>query len=159
MLGAGYAGTSAGSEFRNWVDQDSLPIQQTTTFIRVPLTVSIKEYLLPRGQAIGHFTWIPSTFVPYVGAGGGAMYYRFEQQGSFVDYSTLAVFDSDFPSSGWTPTGHVFAGFDYAMSPRYALTTEGRYTWANAALSDSFTGFSRIDLSGYTVSAGVSVRF
>ncbi|HTR79690.1 MAG TPA: hypothetical protein VMH39_16355 [Gemmatimonadaceae bacterium] len=159
VLDAGYAGARAGSEFRDWVDQDSLPIQQTTTFVREPLTIGIKEYLTPRGHAFGHFAWVPSTIAPYVGLGGGAMWYQFEQRGSFVDFNTLGVFDSDFNSSGWTPTGHVLAGVDYALGPTYGITTEARYTWANAALSNSFTGFHRIDLDGYSVSAGMLIRF
>src|SRR5689334_20516710 len=48
-----YAGEKTPSEFRNWVDQNNLPIQQTTNFVRVPLIAGLKAYLTPRGRSIG----------------------------------------------------------------------------------------------------------
>ena len=52
---ASYAGEKTPSEFRNWVDQNNLPIQQTTKFVRVPLIAGLKAYLTPRGRAIGKY--------------------------------------------------------------------------------------------------------
>jgi len=159
VFGGAYAGASAPSEFRDFVDQDDLPIEQTTSFQRVPLMASVKAYLTPRGRSIGRFAWVPARYAPYLGAGGGAMWYRFRQQGDFIDFETDEVFGDDIASSGWTPMAHALAGLDYSLSPRVAFTGEGRYAWARANLSDRFEGFDRIDLSGFTVTAGVSVRF
>jgi len=159
VFGGAYAGTSAPSEFRDFVDQDDLPIEQTTSFRRVPLMASVKAYLTPRGRSIGRFAWVPARYAPYVGAGGGAMWYRFRQQGDFINFRTNDVFSDDIASSGWTPMAHALAGIDYSLSPRFALTGEGRYAWARANLSEQFEGFDRIDLSGFTATAGISVRF
>src|SRR6185436_8790930 len=59
VLGLEYSGHSKPSEFRDWVDQDNLPIRQVTSFKRIPLTAGLKMYLTPRGRGIGQFAWIP----------------------------------------------------------------------------------------------------
>lgn len=147
------------SEFRDFEDNNHLPIQQSTSFSRVPLTVGVKQYLMPPGRSVGRFAWIPSRVVPFIGAGAGLMYYRFHQSGDFVDFQTMDVFPAQFTSQGWTPTGHALAGVDYAIGPRLMLTGETRYVWSSASLSQDFSGFQRLDLSGLATTAGISVRF
>jgi hypothetical protein len=159
MVGTSYAGRSRLSEFRHFVDQDNLPIQQTTTFQRVPVTAGLKLYILPRGQRIGHLAWVPARLTPYVGGGGGALWYRFRQKGDFVDADTREIFTDTFSSSGWTPEAHALAGLELSLSPRVALVTEGRYTWASARMSDDFANFDRIDLSGFSATVGLALRF
>jgi opacity protein-like surface antigen len=159
VLGASYTGSTTPSEFRRFVDQDDQPIEQTTTFRRVPVTATLKAYLAPRGRSIGRFAWVPARYAPFVGVGGGAMWYRFRQSGDFVDFQTNDVFPDALSASRWTPTAHGVAGVDYSLSPRLALTGEGRYTWARARLSPDFAGFNRIDLSGVSATVGLSVRF
>ena len=159
VLGAGYAGTSRSSEYRRYVDQNNQPIQQTTAFQRVPLTASVRAYLTPRGRSVGSFAWIPARLAPYVGAGAGAVYYRFRQQGDFVDFKTNNVFTSTFTSSGWAPAGQALAGVDYTLSPRLALTGEAKYIWARGKVQGNYTGFRSIDLSGLNATVGLSVRF
>ncbi|HET8654482.1 MAG TPA: hypothetical protein VFL93_03025 [Longimicrobiaceae bacterium] len=161
LLGSAYSGRSAGSEYRNWTDNSDKPIQQTTQFQRVPLYAGVKAYLLPQGRSIGRFVWIPAQIAPYVGATGGAMWYRFKQSGDFIDFNTsnLEVFPGDLQSSGWAPMGQVLAGADFTLTPRLALTGEARYSWASATPNDGFNGFDSIDLSGPSASLGLTVRF
>ena len=159
VLGASYTGSTSRSEFRHFVDQNDLPIEQSTVFRRVPITASVKGYLLPRGRSVGRLAWIPSRFAPFVGAGGGVMKYRFSQEGDFVDFDTKAVFFDRFVSTDWTPTAHAFAGVDYSLSSRFALTGETRYTWARGDVGQDFSGFKPIDLSGVSATAGLTVRF
>lgn len=153
------SGMSKGSEFRNFVDNNQLPIQQTTSFQRTPLTVNARYYLSERGRQIGHYAWVPSRIVPYVGAGVGVMNYDFSQKGDFVDNTTLAVFPDAFHSSGWAPMGQLLAGAEWSTSPGWAIRTEARYLMGSAAPSSDFAGFHRIDLSGVTTSVGFFVRF
>src|SRR5450830_739128 len=40
VFGIGVSHTATPSEFRHWVDNNNQPIEQTTTFARVPLTAS-----------------------------------------------------------------------------------------------------------------------
>ena len=159
VLGTAYAGTSARAEYRRWVGTDDLPIEQTTIFRRVPVTASVKAYLIPSGRSIGQFAWIPTKWAPYVGAGGGALWYRFGQRGEFVNSETQGVDRDELMSSGWTPTVHALAGFDFSLTPRLALTSEARYSWAKASLSDDYQGFQKIDLAGLSTTLGIQLRF
>lgn len=158
VFAASYAGMNKGSEFRDFVDQSDNPILQTTTFQRVPLTVGVREYLTSPGRAIGSFAWIPARFAPYVGVGGGMMWYSFRQSGDFVDFNTNDIFNATLESSGWTPTATATAGAVYTVSPRLALSAQGNYLWARGKPSSDFSGFNRIDLSGLSATAGLLVR-
>jgi len=159
VIDVAYSGMDKGSEFRNYVDNSGNPIQQSTSFTRTPITLSAKYYLTGRGRQIGRYAWIPDHVAPYVGAGVGMMYYEFTQRGDFVDDSTLAVFNDEFHSGGWTPMAQLLAGAEWSLGKSWALLTEARYLTASAALSGDFSGFHRIDLSGVTTSAGLIVRF
>jgi len=151
--------TNRRSEFRHFEDNNNLPIEQTTSFSRVPLTLNVKRYLTSTGRSIGRFAWIPSRFAPYVGIGGGVMHYRFRQSGDWIDFKTMDVFLSEYESDGWAPTANVQTGVDYSLNARFALTGEARYVWSNAPLSQDFQGFQKLDLSGFSTSIGVAVRF
>jgi hypothetical protein len=158
-FGVSYSGSKSQSEFRHFVDLNNLPIQQTTSLARVPLTAGARLYLASPGRSIGKFAWIPTKVVPYVGAGGGMMWYRLHQSGDFIDFKTTDVFPDSFQSSGWAPTAHAMAGVDYSVTPRLALTGEARYTWAKSQLGADFTGFNGIDLSDLGITLGLNVRF
>jgi hypothetical protein len=158
VLSLSVAGTHKRSEFREYEDTDNLPIEQTTSFSRVPVIVGVRQYLTSPGRAIGRFAWIPAKIAPYVGAGGGLMYYRFHQSGDFVDYQTLDIFRSQLTSDGWTPVASMLAGLEYSLGARVALNVESRYLWSNADPSGDFVGFDRLDLSGVNTTVGLSVR-
>lgn len=147
------------SEYRDYVDNNLQPIEQDTTLNQTQLTGSVRYLLTPRGRRISRYAWIPATFTPYVGAGGGIMWYRFEQTGDFVDYEDLSVFYSRFESSGTSPTAHVFGGLDIQAFKRLFLTVEGRFTWASGDLSEDFVDFDPIDLAGFRLSGGISLVF
>ena len=159
-FGGDYSAAKHDSEFRDWVDNNDQPIEQTTDFKRAPLTVSLKYYVTDRGRSVSQYAWIPSKYSPYVGVGGGAMWYSFRQRGDFVDFEDLAVFYSEMQSSGWTPTGHAMAGVDYSLGTWVSFTAEGRYTLGKATLdSEEYEGFEKIDLSGFAATVGFRVRF
>lgn len=160
VFGGDFSSAKQDSEFRDWVDNNDQPIEQSTDFKRLPLTVSLKYYLGDRGRSVSQFAWIPSRYSPYVGLGGGALWYRFRQQGDFVDFQDLDVFYAELQSSGWTPTGHAMAGVDYTLGPWLALTAEGRYSLGKARLDrEEYEGFEKIDLSGFAGTVGFRVRF
>jgi len=165
VLGSSYAGSNARSHYRDFTEtvgnNPNAEIEQTTTFQRVPITGSLRMYLAPRGRSIGRFAWVPNRIAPYIGGGGGFIWYKFQQKGDFIDFNTpeQRIFTSTFASSNWTGEAHAFAGLDYSINPRLAVTAETRYTWGRAGLSADFSGFQRIDLSGIGATAGLSVRF
>src|SRR5690606_32532382 len=131
LASVGYAGSSARSESREWEGEDDLPILQRTEFRRVPLTAGVRLYPLAPGRSIGRYAWIPARLVPYVGAAAGGMWYRFRQTGEFVDESTdpPIIFEDELDSNGWAATAEAFADLEYTITPRMAITGEGRYTW------------------------------
>ena len=74
-LGLEYSKQSIDSEYRDQVEQlpngTMIPIVQTTSLKHSNFYVSARFALLPRGRRISQFAWIPSSFVPYVGASAG----------------------------------------------------------------------------------------
>ena len=159
MVGTSIASSAAPSEFREWLDNRDLPITQTTSLFRLSFAASLKAYLKAPGQAVGRFAWIPARYAPYVGGGAGVMRYDFKQDGDFIDFATFKVFYDKYHSGGVRPMAQAFGGVDISLSPRVALTTEARYEWARAPLDSDFSGFDPIDLSGVSVTAGLSIRY
>lgn len=161
-----YLGAEIWSEYRDFVelldDGTELPIEQQTKLTRVPLTASVRYFLMERGRQIGSFSWIPTQWSPYVGVGGGWTYYEFQQTGDFVDFQDFSIFTdmSSFVSNGWALTGHVLGGVQYSLSPRWVVNAEGRYSWASEELDrPQFQGYDPIDLSGFQGTLGFGVRF
>ena len=158
-LNLGYEKSDTRSEFRDWVDDDDLPIEQNTRFTRIPLTLGVKAYPWERGRRISRLAWIPKRWAPYFGAGAGVVWYRFEQIGDFVDFETFDIFHSGFESRGSSPLAYLSGGVDVSLGPRWLVTGEARYAWASAEMDRDFVGFDNIDLAGFRMTAGFSVRF
>lgn len=159
VIGTEFGRGREDSEYRDYVDNNLLPIEQTTALTQTSLTGSLRFALTPRGRGISRLAWIPSSIVPFAGAGGGVMWYSFEQTGDFVDYTDFRVFSDIFRSSGVAPTAHVFGGVDLQMYRRLYLTMEGRFVWASAELDRDFVDFDPMDLSGFHFSAGINLLF
>lgn len=159
LFGVEYSRSSPVSEFRDFVDVFGAPIVQETRLEMAPLTASLKLFLVPRGRSVSRFAWVPNGVSPYVGAGGGLTWYRYQQFGDFVDFVDLTIFTDQFVSEGWTPSAHVFGGTEIKLTPRMTLALEGRYLWADAELGPAFLGFEPIDLSGLRTTAGVVFYF
>jgi hypothetical protein len=154
--------TTVGSEYRNFVDNNRQPINQTTRLNQVNLTSGVKVALLPRGRHIGSYAWIPRSVVPYAGAGGGMLFYRLYQAGDFIDALTpqRSIFYDKFVSSGWTPAAHAFGGVDLRVARSVYASVEARYLWASAAMDRrQLIGFNNLDLAGLRTSAGVNFVF
>jgi len=163
-----WIGSSQKSHYRTLVDADNKEIEQTTTLRRVPLTANLKAYLVPRGRSVGSLAYIPAKVVPWVGVGGGLTWYKLEQSGDFIvdpadctatgDPNSCAVFNDRLDSSAWGPAVQGMGGVDITLTPRIALTGDARYLWSRASMEDSFSGFEKIDLSGVSVTLGVTFR-
>lgn len=150
---------TATSEYRDFVDNNQLPITQTTGLQEYQIAANVRWSLVPSGRRISRFAWIPRTVTPFVGAGGGAIKYKFEQFGSFVDFQTFKVFNSSFRSEGWAPSAHAFVGADLRLYRKLYLTAEGRYTWSSAPLGKDFVDFDPITLAGARVGGSLKLVF
>ncbi|MGA1308850.1 MAG: hypothetical protein ACO31W_02445 [Gemmatimonadaceae bacterium] len=160
LFGIAPASSNVTSEYRDWVDGDDKPIEQTTAFRRAPLTASVRYYLKDRGRSIGSTAWIPAKVVPFVGVGFGTARYSFEQVGDFVDFKTLDVLPDRLTSSGWAPIFQGSGGVQLNLSRRLLLTGEMRYLRGSADASTpnrDFIGY-RLDLSGLTTLVGFTLR-
>jgi hypothetical protein len=159
QFGFEWGKTKTTSEYRDFVDNNFLPINQTTSLKIVHLTGSVRLALTERGYEVSSLAWVPRRVVPYVGAGGGAVYYDFAQSGDFVDFVNLSVFPDAFRSKGWAPSAHAFGGVDVRLFRGLYASVEGRYTTAKAKLEADFIDFDPLDLSGFRLAAGINVLF
>jgi hypothetical protein len=160
VSGFEFSQASKDSEYRDFVDNQRLPIQQTSRLRELNFTGAIKFALTPHGREISSRAWIPSAVTPYVGAGGGFLRYEFVQFGDFIDVNTanLEVFTDTLRSAGWTPSAHVFGGIDVRVWRRMYLSGEARYLWANTTPDLDFD-FDSIDLAGLKATVGIHYMF
>jgi hypothetical protein len=154
VIGFDYSQSTTPSEYRRLVDNNRLPIEQTTLLRGATISGGLKFALTERGREVGRLAWVPRTVVPFVGAGGGAMWFQVRQSGDFVDYLDFSVFRDVFESKGWAPSAHVFGGVDVRVLRRAYATFDARYTWASGDLGPDWIDFDPLDLSGLRLSAG-----
>jgi hypothetical protein len=159
VAGVEFGQASRGSEYRRLVDNNRLPIEQTTRLRQADVTGSIKFALTEPGREISSLVWVPHRLTPYVTAGGGLLHFDVQQSGDFVDFVDLSVFSDVFRSTGWTPTAHVGGGVDVRLTRRLYGTVDGRYRWAAGQLGQDWIDFDKIDLAGFHMSAGINVLF
>ena len=159
LLGTGISTRVKRSEDRDFIGTDDLPVEQRTTFRRIPITAGLKLHLRPEGRTLSKLAWVPSKVSPYVAAGGGMMYYLFKQDGEFVDYKTLDIFSTSLKSTDVSAMLFGALGTTYSLTPRVGLNAEVRYERAKGSLSSDFRDFSPIDLSGVGLTAGFLFRF
>jgi hypothetical protein len=161
-LGVEGTSTTLNTEDRLWEEADGTPIFQSTRVRQGPsVTVGARGFLLPRGESLSRFAWVPNRVAPFVSAGAGYTGYAFEQEGDFVEETDegALIFAERFESQGSAPILWLGGGTEVSLSPRLALTLEGRYQWGEDDLGGDFRRFEPIDLSGLRLSAGLAVRF
>jgi hypothetical protein len=159
VIGIEFNRTKKESEYRDFVDNNRLPINQTTQMRTTVLSGSVKFAVVERGLEVSRLAWVPRNVVPYVGAGGGALRYDLQQFGDFVDFQTSRIFASTLTSGGWAPMAHAFGGVDVRVLKRVYVTLDGRYQWSNATLGNDWVDFEPLDLRGFRLSAGANFVF
>ncbi|MBM4184523.1 MAG: hypothetical protein FJ207_09875 [Gemmatimonadetes bacterium] len=158
-LSLGWSESHGLSEYRDWVDQDNLPIEQETTFQTVSAALGARYYFKDRGRSIGRFAWVPSRLSPYVGAGFGVVSYEFAQVGDFVDFQTLDIVGDALSSTGSGAAVYGSAGADLSVGKQFYLTGEAKYTLASGGVKGDYSLYDWIDLSGLQLTAGISLRW
>ena len=156
----------SNSEFHNWeeidpVTLDTVGIKQVTRYRTVPLSITARYLLVPRGRRISDLAWLPSRTAPYLGAGVGTTWYKLAQEGDFVDETVdpPPIFFDHFETSGQALTLHALAGVDYWVTGNVGLNAEMRYTHGSATPRESYQGFDKLDLSGAQATLGLSFRW
>ena len=159
VFGYDYGQSTTNSEYRRLVDNNRLPIEQTTVLRDSSITFGVRYALTERGRQISRFAWIPRSIVPFVGGGGGATWFQVKQNGDFVDYVDYSVFSDVFEAKGWAPSAFVSGGAEIRLLRRLFLTLDGRYLWAKGDLGRTWVDFDPIDLSGFRMSACINFKF
>jgi hypothetical protein len=160
VIGGEYTASNARSEYRDFVDNNRLPIEQNTRIRQTSFSGGVRYTLTPRGRTVSSLAYVPTRLVPYVGGGAGLLYYDLLQYGDFIDIVDFSVFADQLPSEGWTPTAYVNGGIDWLLIKKLAVTFDVRYQLAAPELDESaWTGFEPLELSGVRVSTGIRILF
>jgi opacity protein-like surface antigen len=143
-------GRTVDSSYVDFEHEDGSPIFQDLQLSIVPLGASVR--FLPAGRR--------ARFSPYVAAGADIFFYKYEEQGDFIDFFTdeLEVSSDAFISEGAAGGFHVAAGLRVPVSHDFSVTGEVRYQQARTRMNDDFSQ-NRLDLSGTSATLGVHLRF
>lgn len=158
-LGLGLDGYSKSIDtvYRDFVnDNTGQDIAQTLRLSAVPLSLNLR-FVSPSRQA---------TVVPYAAVGADLFFYKYEEFGDFIDFGdpTTPIVSDAFESQGAMPGFHVAGGVRIPLNYDFALTVEGKYQWAKHDLGDDFAPQPgqvplKLDLSGWSATAGINIRF
>jgi opacity protein-like surface antigen len=130
----------------------------------VPIQASLK--LMPYRRA--------GTIIPYIGGGIGLYLWNVRIQGEMVNFNEsesfydpgrdedvegYTIYPADAEENRISVGFHAFAGIMVPLVRRVTLDIEAKYNYAEGTLKDSFQGFEPFDLSGFQVTAGLSLWF
>jgi hypothetical protein len=142
--------------YRDYERPDGSNIYQSLRLRSAPLGVSLR--FVPTSKRV--------RFAPYVGGGVDAVFYQYEEYGDFIDFydPDLAIYADHFIDDGVAFGLHAFGGLRLYLNRDFAIVGEGRYQWAAKDMNDDFAPnqpglVNRIDLSGWTWTVGLHVRF
>jgi len=142
--------------YRDYTRPDGSDIFQSLRLRTAPLGVSLR--FVPTSKRV--------RFAPFVGGGVDAVFYQYEESGDFIDFfdPDLTIYGDHFIDDGVAFGLHAFGGLRLYLNRDFAIVGEARYLWSATDMGDDFAptepGFkNRIDLSGWTWTVGVHVRF
>ena len=149
LFSGSYYEANTAQSYRDFTDEAGRRIRHDQTLGIGSATLGVVVNLTERRAPI----------VPYIGAGGGAYFWRLEETGDFIDFNNHnQIFNDSLQSSG-TAFGYYFlAGLEAPIGRHTSVFAEGRWSRVKDDLRGDFEGFGRLDLSGTSVSAGLSWR-
>ena len=138
-------------EYRDFVDTAGNPIVHQTNLEITPLTVGVLVRVAPPRSPVR----------PYLGAGAGLYFWRLEEDGEFIDFTTdpPEIFEAEFTDEGQPFGYYLMAGIEVPVGPYFSFFAQGRWDEADDELEDDFTGLGELDLSGRRIAAGIAWRF
>jgi hypothetical protein len=150
------------SEYRGFVDENGFAILHDTQLSLIPLTADVR--FLPGGRyriRPGGRQIVKPVF--YVGAGLGLTFWKYEEQGDFLDFTfdPPEIFYDRFVDDGVAFDVHLLAGVEIPMSRRTNLLLETRFSASDDRLGGDFGDLSEtnLDLGGSSIYGGLSFRF
>jgi hypothetical protein len=157
----GYSRT-VDTSYRDYTWDDGSEIRQSLKLNMVPLGVSLR--FVPTSKR--------TKIAPFVGGGVDAIFWKYQEYGDFICFPPAGgacEYDWDIVSDAFYADGtafgfHALGGLRVYVNRDFAIVAEGRYQWAEDDMGDDFAPnepglVNRIDLSGWTFTVGVHVRF
>lgn len=137
--------------YRDFVDNLGNEIEHVTTVDAVWLDFGLVFHLLGRRAPV----------MPYVGAGGSFIGWELAEEGEFIDFgfNPPEVITDLFVADGETFGFFVLVGLEIPLGSSAALFAEARWRDADVELRQDFAGFGTLDLSGRSLTAGLSFSF
>lgn len=149
LFGLSYSQGKTTSAYLDWTTADGRDIAHTT---KLELSDLSAAFFYRIGDA---------SIRPYLGVGGGFLWYRLSDQGSFIDFGSpdLPVFQAWYGAEDTTFEAFALAGVDIPLGRAWSFIFEGRYRWASDELGQDYAGFGTIDLSGWELTGGFGLNF
>jgi hypothetical protein len=137
------------SGYTDWVAGDGSEVRHTTELQTWDMTAAFL-YRFGDGRVR-----------PYLGIGGGFIWYRLTDEGYFIDFGDpdLPVFWAWYGAEGSTFEAFALAGVDFPMSWKWSFFVEGRYKVASDTLGQDYSGFGDLDLGGWEITGGFGFNF
>jgi outer membrane protein W len=134
--------------YRDYEYDDGSEIPQNIALEIAGLELGFKFYPMGHRQR----------FFPYLGAGGGLYYWKYEQWGDIIDFENDVVYQDEYAeTSTYTPGFNAKAGFVFRPSRSMGIAFEGRYQFLKGELSSFFEGFEKLDMSGFGFTIGFNL--
>ena len=130
---------------RDFVDPAGGGIFHTTSFDLTSLEAGLVWSLTGRDATVS----------PYVGIGGGYYDWTLTEDGEFIDFTDLSIFDARFTDSGDSFGWFWVAGVEVPVADSWRVFAEGRWSRIDDDLSGDFEGLGTLDLGGSTIAFGV----
>jgi opacity protein-like surface antigen len=142
---------SVDTSYLDFIHPDGGEIRQTLRYTVVPLGLTLR--LIPTGRRVA--------VAPYLAVGADLFYWQWREEGEFIDFidPDNPIVEDSFRSDGWSGGFHVAGGVRFRVTPDFSITGEGRYQRAKATMGDDFSSENEIDLSGWSATVGVHIRF
>lgn len=145
----GYYERGRHAQYRDYETGDGKPIYQSLQLRLVPVMANLRFYPLSYRRL----------FCPYIGVGAGIMFWTYDQWGDFINFTNDTIFYSEATTRTVSPAVSGTAGIVLRFQRSLGIVIEGKYIYSRGTLSSDFEGFEKLDLGGFTVSAGVNIYF
>ncbi|MCP4897536.1 MAG: hypothetical protein GY906_11240 [bacterium] len=152
VFGLGFYEGKASQAYKDWTDAGGRDVSHRTSLRTGEMTIAWVLQFGRRGVQI----------TPYIGVGGGFMWYTFEEAGSFIDFGDpeLPIFNAAYRATGNEPMYFGLIGLDIPAGHTFGIVIEGRWKNAETVLGHDFSDLpGEFDLSGLELTAGFSWNF
>ena len=146
----GYSRT-LDTAYRDYEAPNGADIRQTLKLETFPVGVSFR--IVPTSRK--------ARIAPYLAVGADLVIWRYREIGDFIDFfdPSLPIIADSFESNGAAPGFHVAGGLRVMMNEDIGIVGEGRYLYAKEKnMGEDFRDLE-LDLSGWSATIGMHVRF